>query len=252
MATVDEMDTRGARVRDCALHELARAREPTLVSITAQIALLWLAFTVTHLGLASVRVEPRLRARLGDLPFLGLYSAVALAIFIPLVSLYLGNRHAGPWLWIIPVGPVLRVALYALMTVALVLVAGSFVRPSPAAVAPGKAEVVGIYRVTRHPLVLGLALIWALHLIPNASQADVAFFGGFVAFSLAGARHQDARKIHAGTPGFAAFHATTPFVPFTRSGALRGLREISPLVWAIGLAAALAIRWLHPQPLWPH
>jgi len=65
------------------------------VSIATEILLLWAAFTATHLGLASVRVEPRLRAKLGDGPFLGLYSLVALAIFIPLVWIYLANRHAG-------------------------------------------------------------------------------------------------------------------------------------------------------------
>jgi uncharacterized membrane protein len=136
------------------------------------------------------------------------------------------------------------------MALGLVLAVGGLLRPSPAAVAPGKAEVAGVYRVTRHPFVLGLALIWALHLVPNASSADVAFFGGFLAFSLAGAWHQDARKLHAPPPGFAQFHAATAFVPFTRAGALRGLREIPPLVWAIGLALALFARWLHPRGIW--
>ena len=220
------------------------------MSIATEIALLWAAFTASHLGLASVRVEPRLRAKLGDAAFLGLYSLVALAIFVPLMRLYFTNRHAGEWLWAIPVGAPLRAVLYALMTVGLVLTIGAFVKPSPASVAPGKAEVAGIYRVTRHPMVLGLGLIWALHLIPNASSADVAFFGGFVAFSLAGAWHQDARKLQAPPAGFAAFHAATAFLPFTRAGALRGLREISPLVWALGLAAALAARWLHPRGIW--
>lgn len=220
------------------------------MSIATEITLLWAAFTATHLGLASVRVEPRLRAKLGDGGFLGLYSVVALAIFVPLMRLYFTNRHAGEWLWVIEGGPLLRGALYALMTVGVVLTAGALVKPSPAAVAPGKAEVAGVYRVTRHPLVLGLALLFALHLIPNASSADVAFFGGFVVFALAGAWHQDVRKLQAPPPGFAAFYAGTAFLPFSRSGALRGLREIPPLVWALGLAAAAGARWLHPRGLW--
>jgi len=220
------------------------------VSIATEILLLWAAFTATHLGLASVRVEPRLRAKLGDGAFLGLYSLVALAIFIPLIWLYLANRHAGPWLWTIELGPALRALLYVLMTVGLVLTVGALRKPSPASVAPGNAEVSGIYRVTRHPLVLGLALVWALHVIPNASSADLAFFGGFVAFSLAGAWHQDARKLRAPPPGFAQFHAATSFLPFTRAGALRGLREIPLLVWAIGIAVALFARWLHPRGIW--
>jgi uncharacterized membrane protein len=97
--------------------------------------------------------------------------------------------------------------------------------------------------------VLGLTIVWTLHLIPNASTADVAFFGGFLLFSLAGAKHQDARKLHAAEQSFRAFHAATSFLPFGRG--VRGLADVSLLVIALGVAAALAARWLHPQPLWP-
>jgi len=214
------------------------------------ILLLWVVFTASHLGLASVRVEPKLRGRLGDGAFLGLYSLIALAVFIPLMWIYFGNRHAGPWLWVISVGPVLRALLYVGMTLGMVLVAGSLLRPSPASIVPGgTAEVRGVYRVTRHPLVLGLAIVWALHLIPNASTADVAFFGGFLAFSLAGAWHQDARKLAAGDETFRAFHAETSFLPFGRG--LGGLTQLPLLAVAIGVVASLFARWLHPGPLWP-
>ena len=219
------------------------------MSPTVSILLLWAAFTATHLGLASVRVEPKLRARLGDVGFLGLYSAVALGIFVPLMSIYFGNRHSGPWLWTVTVGPVLRVFLYLGMTLGLVLAVGSLLRPSPASLVPNApAEVRGVYRITRHPLVLGLALIWALHLIPNASTADVAFFGGFLAFSLAGARHQDLRKLHAGDPKIREFIAATSFLPFGRG--VGGLADLPPLVIALGVLAALGIRWLHGS-IWP-
>jgi uncharacterized membrane protein len=219
------------------------------MSSTTSITLLWIAFIGTHLGLASVRVEPRLRAKLGDAAFLGLYSVVALAIFVPLMTIYFGNRHAGPWLWVVTVGPVLRALLYLGMTLGLVLAVGSLLRPSPASLVPNApAEVRGVYRVTRHPLVLGLALVWALHLIPNASTADVAFFGGFLAFSLAGARHQDLRKLHAGDAKIREFIAATSFLPFGRG--VGGLADLPPLVIALGVVAALGIRWLHGS-IWP-
>jgi uncharacterized membrane protein len=220
------------------------------MSVTTSIVLLWIAFTGTHLGLASLRVEPKLRAKLGDAAFLGLYSAVALALFVPLVTIYFGNRHAGPWLWSVEVGPALRVLLYLGMTLGVILAVGSLLRPSPASLVPNApSEVRGVYRVTRHPLVLGLALVWALHLIPNASTADLAFFGGFLAFSLAGAWHQDARKLQAGDAKFREFHAATSFLPFGRGVA--GLADLPPLVVALGVLVALGVRWLHPGPLWP-
>jgi uncharacterized membrane protein len=131
----------------------------------------------------------------------------------------------------------------------VILAVGSLLRPSPASLVPNApAEARGVYRITRHPLVLGLALIWALHLVPNASTADVAFFGGFVLFSLAGAWHQDARKLHAGDAKFRDFHAATSFLPFGRGVA--GLADLPPLVVALGVLAALAIRWLHGS-IWP-
>jgi uncharacterized membrane protein len=218
---------------------------------TTWIALLWVGFAATHVGLADVRVEPRLRRSLGDLGFLGLYSAVAFALFVPLVWIYFANRHAGAWLWHVPVGPELRVVLYAAMTLATILVVAALIRPSPAAVVPGEAKPSGVYRITRHPLNMGLAILMGLHLIPNGSSADVAFFGGFVAFAVLGSWHQDLRKLHAGDPGFRAFYEATSFWPFAGRDSLRGLRELPPAVVLGGVAAALAMRWLHGS-IWPH
>ncbi len=219
---------------------------------TVWILVLWFAFTATHLGLASVRVEPALRERLGPGPFLGLYSLVALVFFVPLMWIYFGNRHAGEWMWFVPVGPGLRVVLYALMTLAVVVVVAGVLNPSPASIAPGSGAVRGVYRITRHPVVLGTGLLMALHVLPNASLADLAFFGGFVAFTVLGAWHQDARKLAGGDATFRDFHAATTFLPFARPSAWRGLLEIPPLPWAISLAAVLGMRWLHPNGLWPH
>jgi uncharacterized membrane protein len=218
---------------------------------TAWIVLLWIGFTATHVGLASVRVEPRLRRALGDTGFLGLYSLVSLGLFVPLVWIYFANRHTGTMLWHLPVGPGLRVVLYAAMALATILVVAALVRPSPASLVPGEAKPTGAYRITRHPFTLGLALIMALHLLPNGSSADVAFFGGFTVFALLGAWHQDLRKLHAGAPAFRAFHDATTFFPFAGKGSLRGLRELPPALVVAGVAAALAIRWLHGS-IWPH
>lgn len=220
---------------------------------TLWILLLWLVFIGGHLGLASVRVEPVLKEKLGEPAFLGLYSLVALASFVPLCWIYFDNRHAGEWLWHVPVGPVLRVALYVAMGLALLLLVAGVLRPSPASIGAGPAsgEVRGALRITRSPLVLGTGLLMALHLIPNASTADVAFFGGFTVFAFLGAWHQDARKLAYEVQGFAEFHARTAFWPFARGG-WRGLTELGALVWLVTAVAFLGIRWLHPLPLWPH
>jgi uncharacterized membrane protein len=210
------------------------------------ITLLWLAFAGTHMGLSSLPVRQRLVARVGEAPFQGFYSLVAFACFVPLVWTFFRHKHAGRWLWVVQRGPALRWPMYAGMAVVFVLLVASFARPSPAAVVPGEARPVGVYRITRHPLLMAIALFGALHLLPNGSSTDVAFFGGSVAFALAGAWHQDRRKLALGTPGFREFHAATPFLPFTGRDTLRGLRELSPAVIAAGLVTAAVVRWFHP------
>src|SRR5882672_1359813 len=217
------------------------------MSPSATIVLLWAGFAGTHIGLSSLRVRQPLVARIGAVPFLGLYSVVALAFFIPLVSTFFAHKHAGPWLWLFERGTALRWTMYVGMAVAFVLLVASFVRPSPAGVVPGDPEPRGVYRITRHPLIMALALFGALHTIPNASAADLAFFGGFVAFGLVGAWHQDRRKLALGVPGFRAFYEATPFLPFSGRETLRGLRELSPAVVVIGIAAAAVVRWFHPS-----
>jgi len=154
------------------------------MSPAARIALLWAGFAVTHVGLSSLPVRTRLVARLGERAFQGVYSLVAFAFFIPLVTTFFGHKHDGRWLWVFTRGPALHWTLYVGMAIALVLVVASLVRPSPAGVVPGDPTPRGVYRITRHPLVMGLALFGALHVLPNGTTADVAFFGGFVLFGL--------------------------------------------------------------------
>jgi uncharacterized membrane protein len=219
------------------------------VSPAALVALLWLLFAASHLGLASRRVEPALAGRLGRRGYLGLYSAVALALFVPLVWVYFGNRHAGGYAWSLHATGLLRAAIYAGLLLAFVLIVASNLRPSPAAVVPGEANPAGVYRLTRHPLMTGFTLVGLLHLPTNGAASDLAFFGGLSLFPLVGAWHQDRRKLASGDPGFRAFYDATPFLLFTGRETLRGLRELPPL--ALGLAAALAVfaRWLHGS-LW--
>ena len=221
------------------------------MSVTMAIVLLWIGFIGTHLGLASVRVEPRLKEQLGTQAFLGLYSLVALALFVPLCWIYFANVHAGVWLWHVPVSPAMRAFLYLTMGFSLLLVVYGALRPSPASLAPGEGRLAGAFRITRQPLVIGVALLMALHLIPNASTADVAFFGGFVVFAVTGALHQDARKLHYGDEGFAQFHSETSLVPFSRGGLVPALREMGVLVWLVTIAGFFAIRGLHGS-FWPH
>jgi len=214
------------------------------MSPTIRILLLWLGFAGSHLTLSSLPVRQRLIARIGEQPFRGLYSLAVIALFVPLVWSYFAHKHAGPWLWTLPRSAPLLWTMYAGMGLAFVLVVAGFIRPSPAAIIPGDPRPKGVYRITRHPLMMGIALFGMLHLLPNGSATDVAFFGGFPLFALIGAAHQDRRKL-ATDPRFRGFYEATPFVPFTSSAALQGIRELLPAAAGIGILVTVVVRYFH-------
>ncbi|NRA03140.1 MAG: hypothetical protein HRU00_11140 [Myxococcales bacterium] len=214
---------------------------------TAWIVTLWIAFGGTHMLLSSSRLRPGLVRALGAGGFLGIYSLVSLATFVPLVWVYFANKHAGSLLWAPWLGPGLRWGVYLGMTVAFVLMAAALIRPSPASIsAPERVEIRGIHRLTRHGLFMGLGLFGLLHLLANGFAADVAFFAGFPIFAVIGSWHQDSRK-RVSLDGYREFCAKTPFLPFTGRETLRGLRELSPIALAIGVAVTVALRWYHQQ-----
>ncbi len=213
----------------------------------AKIALLWIGFAGSHLLLSSRAVRPRIMAFTGERGFQGLYSLVAFAFFVPLVWIYFENIHNGAWLWVLPRGTVLTWVVNLGVGLAFVMIVSGSMSPSPASIADpgGEVEPRGMFRITRHPLVMGLGLFGLLHLLPNAATADVAFFGGFTAFALLGCWHQDRRKLVDLGDRYRGFHAATPFLPFTGSGTLRAVRELSPVALAVGVALAVAVRWAH-------
>jgi uncharacterized membrane protein len=221
------------------------ALEEDHMSAAIAILLLWLAFAASHMGLASNQLRPKLVARLGERGFAGVYSLISLAFFVPLVSVYFGSKHSGPLLWYLGEVPGLRSLMYVGMAVALALVVSGGAQPSPASMVPGKAEVKGVFRITRHPLFMGIGLFGLLHLlVAPVNASELAFFAGFPIFTVAGCRHQDQRKLVTLGDDFRRFYAETPFLPGSRGGILQGIGE-NPIPMAIGVGLAFVLRYFH-------
>jgi uncharacterized membrane protein len=219
------------------------------MSTTTGIVVLWLLFAATHMVFSSRSVRPRLVAALGERGFLGAYSLIALAIFVPLCWRYFANRHQGALLWAPFVTSTAALwIVYALQAVAWTLIIAGSVSPSPVTVGLPEErrakEPRGVHLVTRHPLFMGVGLFGALHLLVMGFASDVAFWAGLPLFALLGCAHQDARKL-ATQPDYRAWHADAPFLPFTGRSTLRGLREIPAWVYAVAIAATAVLRWLH-------
>ncbi len=208
------------------------------------IAALWVAFAVTHMGLSSRALRPRLRAALGPAAFQGLYSLIALVIFAALCAAYFGAQHTGPHLWYLATSTPIRWAGYLGITLALALLIGGVLTPSPASIVPGTGTVRGALRITRHPVFMAAGLFGLFHLlVANVNAAELAFFAGFPLFAVLGCWHQDTRKA-VEDPSYRDFCAESPFLPFTGGSWLRGLREM-PAALALALLAALALRAVH-------
>ncbi len=140
----------------------------------------------------------------------------------------------------------MRWAVYLGLGTAFVLTVAGLIRPSPAGLVAGPTQVAGVYRITRHPLFMGVGLFGLLHLlVASVNAAELAFFGGFPVFALAGCAHQDRRKLATAGEGFGSFHAQTPFLPFTGRGTLRGIAEM-PVALLLGVALTVVLRWFHP------
>jgi uncharacterized membrane protein len=126
------------------------------------------------LGVHSVRIvadgwRTRMRARLGERRWKGLYSLLSLAGLVLIVWGYGQARQQPIVLWTPPAG--MR-HLAALLTLAsFVLVAAAYVPRNRI-----KARL-------QHPMVLGVK-VWALaHLLSNGTLADVLLFGAFLAWA---------------------------------------------------------------------
>lgn len=210
----------------------------------AWIALLWVAFAATHMGLSSLRLRPRLVSALGEVGFQGVYSLVALVSFVALCWTYFAHQHSGPHLWYLGANPAVRWVAYVGLAFALGLTLGGLAHPSPAGMIPTRGERKGPLRITRHPVFMGAGLFGLFHLLTaHVNAAELAFFLGFPCFALAGCRHQDQRKL-ATDATYARFQAETAFLPFAKPGGLRGLREM-PVALALGATLAFGLRWVH-------
>ncbi len=207
-------------------------------------------FVVSHLGLVSAPVRDRLVARLGEKGFQGLYSLLAL---LALAAMIVAYAYAPPYAYLWPPGPGVRHLPLLIMPLALMLMAGGVLAPSPAAVGmtaaldrPEPAR--GVLRITRHPLMWGIGLWAAVHILANGDLASLLFFGGFLLTALGGIWHLDRRLAATEGERWRRFAAVTSFVPF--AALLAGRQPWAwaewrrPAAWGLGLFVLLLL--LHP------
>lgn len=206
-----------------------------------ELLLAALFLPVSHFGISSTRLRDVLVGKLGEQPYLGLYSLITAAAFYWLVR---GYRHAPTEiLWVAPAP--LRLLAIAIVVLGLALAIVGILTPNPTTVGaqalfdrPGIAS--GIVRITRNPFLWGVGL-WAIgHLLVAGDVASVLMFLSVGSLGLVGAPLLDAKKARQHPQGWRRFAAETSSVPFLAvvQGRQRlALGELSP--WRVAVALAI-------------
>lgn len=201
------------------------------------------AFLATHF-VSSTPLRPKLVAALGEWPYRGLYSAVALATLVWMSWAYAAAPHDHLWQ-----GP--RTSPYVAMPFAFILVASGYWR-NPTAIGAEKLlqsqdPARGVIRITRHPIMWAIMLWAAAHIVARGDLKAVVFFGGFLLLAALGSVLMDRRK--KANPGWERFAAVTSNIPFVAIAQGRNRvvwREIGWLRPLAGLIVYFAVLLVHP------
>ena len=218
------------------------------------------AFFLLHM-MPATPLRGRLIALAGEGPYLGAFTVLAIATIWWLATTF-GAAPPGQDYWTVP--PWWLWLEAGLILFALILAVTGMLTPNPSSL--GAAKVLenpnaadGIFAITRHPMMWGIA-IWAIaHTISQATVRGFVFFGTFAATALIGSWLQQRRK-RATLPAWAEFEAKTSFVPF--AAILDGRAKLSlkaigwvriaiaVLVWALLLHFHVLLFGRQPLPIY--
>lgn len=197
------------------------------------------AFLATHY-VSSTPLRARLIHALGNNGYLVLYSAAAVATLVPMAWAYYRAPFIG--LWYVPG---LRYVPLIVMPVAMVLIAASLMTRNPTLV--GQERLLkadeparGILRITRHPMMWGIALWAASHVLARGDVASVVFFGAFLVLALSGAALIDRRKQATLGADWRRFAKVTSNVPFAAISGGRNQLRLAEIGW-MRLLAGIAL-----------
>jgi len=201
------------------------------------------AFLLTHF-VTSTPLRPKLVATLGEWPYRGVYSLVAFVTLAWMIWAYAGAPRERLWTGF-------RELSRLVMPLAFILLACGYAR-NPTMVGADRLlksddPARGIIRITRHPIMWGVMVWAAAHLLARGERAAAVFFGGFLVLAALGTILMDRRK--SSNPDFQKFKSVTSNVPFVAIAQGRNRivwREIGWKRPAVGIAVFALVFFLHP------
>jgi len=214
----------------------------------ATLALATGVFLATHY-VSSTPIRGGLVSLLGENVYLGLYTLISLVALGWMIWAYVKAPYERLW-W----GDEFKAWAVALMPASLVLIACGLLTRNPSAVRQESAlrsmgEPRGILRITRHPVMWGIALWAAVHLIARGDKASAIFFGALLLLALSGPVLIDARKDRTIGVDWQRFAAITSNIPFATILQGRNQFRFDEIGWGkvlVGLALYFVLVFLHP------
>lgn len=204
-------------------------------------------FVLIHLLVSGTRLRDALVRRIGDGPYMGLFSLASIVGIVWLARSYGDARTEAVVFW--SVTEPTRWAQFVLQLLATLLVVIGLTTRNPTSVKQEAALerpdlVQGVLRITRHPFLWGVAL-WAVgHLLVNGDAASLVLFGSLLALAAFGTYSIDAKRRRVLGAAWEPFAAQTSNVPFGR-GVRVSLREIGWWRVLLGVAVWAALLFGH-------
>jgi uncharacterized membrane protein len=216
----------------------------------SQLFVAALVLLASHFGISSTRLRAFLITRIGERPYLILYSLIAFAAIGWLIHAWAQAPYIELW----PPHPGLAGIPFIVMPFALVLLVSGLSTPNPTAV--GAPDVLsrtdpvrGIFRVTRHPFMWGVVLWAGAHILANGDLASLVFFASLGLLALLGTLlidHKFAARRGADWQRFAAATSNLPLAAIARGRQRFVFAEIGWRRIAMALIVYVILLAAHP------
>jgi uncharacterized membrane protein len=201
-------------------------------------------FLGSHLFLSHPPVRNPLRERLGKWGFRSFYSLVSIAFMVWMVMAYgdaprtdLWNAHTS-----------IRHGSLTIMLFAIFLIICGATTVNPGIMDMQEKGLsngaVGILKITRHPVMWGIALWGISHALSNGHLEGVIFFGSLSALALVGASHIDYRRTQRFGDKWRDYMAVTSHIPLgaiikgrvkVEKGEIRWWQTLLSIILFVGL-----------------
>jgi len=178
-----------------------------------QLILASALFVGSHILLAAPVYRSALCKRLGEWGFRGLYSLISIALMAWMIKAYT-NAPDTP-LWDAP--KFFTHGSLSLTLIAIFLIVCGYTTPNPGIMGMEKSGLKsgarGVLKITRHPVMWGVALWSIAHALSNGHLSALIFYGSLAVLALAGASHLDHKKTAQLGDDWRAYMAVTSHVP---------------------------------------